>query len=473
MKNNCFSKLLIILLSVISFQAAAVEKSRYIVLTDISNEPDDEESLVRYLVYANEFDTEGLIATTSTHLRETTREDLIRRQLAAYAMVKPNLDIHSGGFPDVDSLRSVTCTGQTGYGMEFVGKGKGSPGSRRIVEAVDRNDVRPLWIGIWGGANTLAQALYDVRESRTTEEVQEFVSKIKVYSISDQDDAGPWIRREFPGLFYIVSPSAPHWLEYYKATWIGISGERNGVGVYHKFDMVDNPWLEQHVMKNHGPLGELYPPLKYIMEGDTPSYLGLINRGLGWEQSPANGGWGGRYTYFQVAGESHPIWTETTFSRDSVTSDNGRSETSSHATIWRWREHFQNDFAARMDWCVADSFEAANHNPIAVLNGDTTKNVLTVSAKSGSTAILSADGSGPGDDNQTISYNWWIYDEAGNTRGAQLLETKGSRTTVYIPEHLEPINPYTPANEVHVILEVKDDGIPNLVSYRRVILKVN
>ena len=31
-------------------------KPRVFVLTDISNEPDDEESLVRFLVYANEYD---------------------------------------------------------------------------------------------------------------------------------------------------------------------------------------------------------------------------------------------------------------------------------------------------------------------------------------------------------------------------------------------------------------------------------
>ncbi|MCB1128715.1 MAG: DUF1593 domain-containing protein, partial [Verrucomicrobiae bacterium] len=48
----------------------AVAKERVFVLTDISNEPDDEESLVRFLVYANEYDIEGLVATTSTWLRK-------------------------------------------------------------------------------------------------------------------------------------------------------------------------------------------------------------------------------------------------------------------------------------------------------------------------------------------------------------------------------------------------------------------
>ncbi len=115
------------------------------------------------------------------------------------------------------------------------------------------------------------------------EELKKFVAKLRVYSISDQDDAGAWIRREFPDLFYIVSPSTQDAKEYYRATWTGISGDRYYKnGPMHKFEMVDNPWLEEHIINNHGPLGALYPPLKYIMEGDTPSFLGLINNGLGW-----------------------------------------------------------------------------------------------------------------------------------------------------------------------------------------------
>lgn len=42
------------------------QKPRVVVMTDISyDEPDDKQSLVRFLLYANEFEVEGLIATTS------------------------------------------------------------------------------------------------------------------------------------------------------------------------------------------------------------------------------------------------------------------------------------------------------------------------------------------------------------------------------------------------------------------------
>jgi hypothetical protein len=450
----------------VTVAAPAQEKPRVVVLTDISNEPDDEESLVRFLVYSNEFDVEGLVATTSTWLKKGTREDLIRRDIAAYAKVRPNLLKHAAGFPEPEQLASVTKTGQPGYGMAFVGPDKKSAGSQQIVDAVDKPDSRPVWVTIWSGANTLAQTLWDVRATRTPEELARFVAKLRVYSISDQDDAGPWLRREFPGLFYIVSPTRPDGNEYFRATWTGISGDRYYKnGPRHKFDMVDNPWLEEHVIKNHGPLGALYPRLAYIMEGDTPSFLGLIDNGLGWTTSPAFGGWGGRYVLYQPLGETRPIWTNHQGSRDTVTADNGKTETTDQATIWRWREHFQNDFAARMNWCVADEFSKANHNPQPVLNGDSTKNVITLQAKGGTEVALSAEGTGDPDGN-AVRITWWIYPEAGSLRGnATLTATEGLTTKVQLPAVTKP-------GTLHVILQAEDDGTPHLFAYRRAILDV-
>lgn len=443
------------------------DKPRLIVLTDISNEPDDEESLVRLLVYANEFDIEGLVATTSTYLRGNPREDLIRRDIAAYREARPNLTKHAEGYPTAESLLSVTKTGQNGFGMDAVKPEGFTPGSQRIIEAGDRADERPLWISVWGGANTLAQALTDVRESRSPEEADQFVSRLRVYSISDQDDAGAWIRREFPKLFHIVSPSNPTGpQEYYRSTWIGIAGDQRwNIGQMHHFEMVDNPWLEEHVMKKHGPLGALYPPLKYIMEGDTPSFLGLIDNGLHWEISPSFGGWGGRYALYQPAGETRPIWTDNALNRDTVTAANGRTETTNHATIWRWRAHFQNDFAARMDWCVADSFEKANHNPRPVLNGDRSTRIIRLKSKPGETLILTAEGSDAGDANQKVRLSWWIYSEAGSISGAALSQSSGIATEVAVPKNQKRGN-------LHIILQAEDDGSPKLFAYRRAVIEV-
>ncbi|MBC8097040.1 MAG: DUF1593 domain-containing protein, partial [Akkermansiaceae bacterium] len=376
-----------------------------------------------------------------------------------------NLVKHAAGFPAPEQLLKVTKTGQTNYGMQFVGAGRSTAGSQHIVEVVDKADERPVWVTIWGGANTLAQTLLDVRDSRSSDELKRFIAKLRVYTISDQDDAGVWLRKEFPDLFYIVSPSTEDGSEYWRATWTGISGDRHYKnGPRHKFELVDNPWLEEHIIKNHGPLGALYPRVAYIMEGDTPSFLGLINNGLGWALSPSYGGWGGRYVLYRASGETRRIWTNNAESRDTVTAENGKTETTDPATIWRWREHYQNDFAARMDWCVADEFGKANHNPVAVLNGDRTKNVLTLSATNGATVALNADGTrDPDADN--VRVNWWIYPEAGRTSGATLSVAEGTKTELRLPQVRRP-------GKFHVILQAEDDGSPRLFAYRRAIIEV-
>ncbi len=443
--------------------AFAVEKTRVVVLTDISNEPDDEESLVRYLVYSNEFDTEAIIATTSTWLREGTREDIIRHQIDAFGQVRGNLIKHADGYPQFDELLAVTSTGQGGFGMDDVGFGKSTKGSNLIIEVVDKPDDRPVWITVWGGANTLAQALWDVKYSRSPEELREFLSKIRVYTISDQDNAGRWIRITFPELFYIVSPSNLDWVEYYQATWTGISGDhhyKNGPG--HFFELVDNPWLFENIRENHGPLGELYPYAEYIMEGDTPSFLGLINNGLGSHISPTYGGWGGRYKLMRSYAETRPIWTN---SRDTVTADDGSVHTTAQATIWRWRDAYQYDFAARMDWCVASRYEDANHNPKAVLNGSTGKEVVNLTAHAGESVSLSASGSNDPDGN-SIECSWFQYAEAGTFNGKIDLANLTGQETGFVAPTVEE------KQTVHVILTVKDDGNPNLSSYRRAVINI-
>ncbi|MDZ7371342.1 MAG: DUF1593 domain-containing protein [candidate division KSB1 bacterium] len=438
------------------------EKPRVIVLTDISNEPDDEESMVRFLVYSNEYDVEALIATTSVWLKERTREDLIRRQIDAYEQVRGNLLKHADGFPTADHLRSVTATGQGGFGMEAVGFGKSTPGSNFIIEAVDRPDDRPIWICIWGGANTLAQALWDVKYTRSAAELARFVAKLRVYSISDQDDAGRWLRITFPDLFYIVSPTNVWNTEYYKATWSGISGDRQYQnGPFHFFELVDNPWLKENIIENHGPLGALYPPLAYIMEGDTPSFLNLINNGLGSHLDPSYGGWGGRYQLEQTYAETRPIWTN---SRDRVQARDGSWHTTAQATIWRWREAFQYDFAARMDWCIADDFKKANHNPIPVLQGDMSKRVLQITARPGEKIELSTEGTFDPDGNK-LQERWFVYREAGTFEGEVNIKVDKRRVFFTVPEAKEPAT-------IHLIFEVRDNGSPNLFAYRRAVVSI-
>jgi hypothetical protein len=437
-----------------------------IVLTDISNEPDDEESLVRFLVYANEYDVEGLIATTSVWLRDKVRPERIRERVEAYGQVRDNLLKHAPGYPTKEHLLSVTKASCAQFGMAGVGEGKSSEGSRHIIEVVDRPDPRPVWVTIWGGANCLAQALWDVKYRRSAADLDAFVSKLRVYTISDQDNAGRWLRITFPNLFYIVSPSSVDNQEYQRATWTGISGDRlYRNGPMHKFELVDNPWLEKNIIHNHGPLGALYPKLAYIMEGDTPSFLGLIDNGLGSSISPSYGGWGGRYVLHQAYGETRPIWTNGRDSRDTVVAENGMTWTSDQATVWRWREAYQHDFAARMDWCVAAAYEKANHNPVAVFAGDKSKDVAQMRVKSGARVDLNAAGTYDPDGDK-VSCRWFVYPEAGTFKGPVEIQNSTSLQAYFVtPPMNEP-------KSLHIILEAKDDGEPPLYSFRRIIVTV-
>ena len=440
-------------------------KQRLFVLTDITNEPDDQESLVRLLVYSNEYDLEGLVATTSTHLRGQTRKDKIEALVRDYGQVKPNLDKHAPGYPTPDYLLSITTEHLPLFSMDGVGEGKDSPGSELLIKAVDKADERPLWVTAWGGINCLAQALWKVRETRSDEAVRQFVSKLKVYSISDQDFAGQWIRNNFPEIFYIVDASAgDSWFEYYKATWTGISGDRyykNGPGLH--IDLVDNPWLATNIRENHGPLAAHYIPFAYIMEGDTPSFLGLISNGLGWYISPAYGGWGGRYEFYKSYAEKDKIWTSSVNTQDEILLPDGRKEASNQATIWRWREAYQHDFAARMDWNVADDFSKANHNPVLVLNGNTGKGIARALVKAGEKVVLSASGSAD-PDGDMLDYRWFVYREAGSFTGTLDLNNPTSEELSFAMPELKI------GQALHLILEVKDSGSPSLYSFRRVVL---
>jgi hypothetical protein len=481
-----------------------VDKQRVVVMTDIANEPDDQMSMVRFLVYSNQFDVEGLIATTSTWMRNSVRPDVIQTLVSAYDEVRPKLLLHEAGFPAANALRTVIASGQPSYGMAAVGPGKTTAGAELILKAAARADERPLWVLAWGGTNTLAQALLQARATRTAAEIDTLVSRLRVYAISDQDDTGPWIRKEFPKLFYIGLPSTPDGDQYYLATWTGISGDRfykNAPGA--DFSTFTDEWVNTNI-RSKGPLGRHYPMPCCIHEGDTPAFLGLINNGLAGFMSPTYGGWGGRYVWRTYYGETRPSWTQggDSFpgrdnSKDTVTGAGGQTYTSDQATIWRWRTAFQHDFAARMDWTIRD-FAGANHNPEVVVNGSSGKAPLLITAKVGTPVTLDAAGTRDPDGN-TLTYRWVFYPEAGSgipgqpvaiarpaTGGGGAAAGAGNIPSAPAGGPREPpprvtlANDSTPratitpkvAGSAHIILAVEDNGSPTLTSYRRVILTI-
>ncbi len=320
--------------------AFAAERPRLAVLTDIGGDPDDQQSLIRLMMYSNEFEIELLIASgagTRGELKEAiTRADLIREIVGAYGRVLPNLRKHADGWPDAERLQSRIFTGNPQRGLAFIGETHDTVASKKLIERIDAGSPeRPLNIAIWGGQTDFAQALWRVRHDRNARELGEFVKRLRVYDINDQDGIADWMRTEFPGMFYILA-SKPEGRD-----------RREGIyrGMYLTGDTstTSRQWIDDNV-RNTGPLGALYPirtwtdpnPHGCLKEGDTPSWFFFLVRGGNDPADPGKPGWGGQF-------ERQPDgWYRDLPFRDGF---------DPRTTVSRWRPEFQRDFAERMSWC--------------------------------------------------------------------------------------------------------------------------
>lgn len=443
-------------LLLLSVPALADNRPRLIVLTDIGGDPDDMQSLIRLLVFSNEFEIEALIASASGTLGEldeaVTRPDLIREVVTAYGQVQGNLAKHAEGFPNAEELLMKISSGNPQRGLDAIGEAHDSEGSKRIIEIVDVDDPRPVNVTIWGGQTDLAQALWRITNDRSPEDAADFLAKIRVYDIDDQDRIASDILKRWPRLFYVLAKTPP--------------GQDTRLGAYRGMyldgdvSLTSKDWINAHVKEKHGPLGTLYPmrtwtapnPHSTMKEGDTPSWFYFLPHGLNDPAHPEWGGWGGR---FEATGEGQLY-------RDAK--DKVGDVTSARATVFRWRPDFQKAFAVRMDWCVK-SPEDASHAPVAVIDGDATKNVLHRTAKPGErVSLIASDSTDPDDDR--LSYAWSVYPEAGTYAGeAPIANDKVSVADLEVPQDAA-------GKTIHVILAVTDDGEPALKSYRRIVVDV-
>jgi hypothetical protein len=430
-------------------------KPRLLVHSDIGNEPDDEESFVRLLCHANEYEIEGMIATTSQWMRDRVEKWRIEDKIDGYEQVLPNLKKHADGWPEPSYLRSITKQHLPVFGMQGVGDGKDTEGSDLCIQVVDEDDPRPVWVVFFGGPNCFAQALYKVKKTRTPEEVQKFVDKVRLYGIEYQDDSNGWIVENFKAnnIFYIFG-----W------TWRGISS-RGG-----DMKWCDGGWIDRNVQNDHGALGAKYPDVAYIQEGDTPSFLYIFPCGLGAFQHPDWGSWGGRYIY----NTQNKMWNDMPESNSENYGDN-----SMYASVYRWREHFANEFEVRMDWCVKEKADA-NHPPVVKLAvtppavdsllgyADPSYSVVTV--KRGDKVTMNA-GESSDPDNNALSYNWMFYDN--NVGGPSTYDGTLTIDGANAAEASFTAPQVQGAKTIHIILTVKDNGTPNLFRYRRLVVTVD
>ena len=329
---------------------ACAEKPRVIVSTDIGgSDNDDFQSLVHFLVYADLFDVEGLIASPPGAGGKSHIEEVLTAYNADYNTLQTY-----GDYPTYAALLGVTRQGATAAGGP--GSGKSTEGSNLIVTAANKNDPRPLWILTWGSLTDVAQALYDAPH---------ITAKIRLYSI-----AGAYnLRHDVASHDYIFNTHADLWWIQSTATYRGMY-----LGGNHKGDLDRTVFVSTHV-QGHGALGALYYlKMNTLKMGDTPSVLYLLSPlvgGVGNWDDPTGDSWGGR---FQNPGHGPRYWTDITgdYTIDRV-----------HVNIWR--EQFLRDWQARMDRCLvpnpdaplAEPTEPLNTLPVVVIDPPATATVVS------------------------------------------------------------------------------------------------
>lgn len=478
-------------------------KSRTVVTTDM--EQDDLASLIRYLLYTNDVDTQGIIYTASRYhwsgnangtkfflpdreytspqwtWRWTGTRTIQDKVLAAYADIYPNLHVHDPFYPTPEELLSLVRVGN----IDFEGEMEhDSEGSRLIRELLlDGGDERPLYLQAWGGTNTIARALKSIEEeyghSAQWKQIKDAVSRKAVILASGFQD------KTYDE--YI----APHWpgirvqdLEAGYSTW-GYNcneGQGNTRGLPGDHVYFTGDWIKAHI--ETGPYGKLYRswldgqsmpgdkmdifgnftkasapsswckplgPYAFLSEGDDVAFNPLLETGIQDPENPALGGWGGRCKQNST---SPNLWVLVPKER----STNG-TEVENYTTD-RWAGAMQNDFAARMQWTLTPDYEAANHPPdVRILNGS------VVEARAGSTVTLAGAVSDP--DQDTVTTSWWQYFEEGTYPGTvDVIEGGDHRASVKMPADARA------GQTISIILQGTDDGDFPLTRYGRLFIHV-
>jgi len=420
-------------------------RPRVIATTD--GEVDDWSSMIRFFLYSCDFDVEGIVQVNSRFQRDGhSDKKWIEAQLTAYEQVLPNLRKHNPRYPDAEHLRSVMRVGNENRNDLYVAPPdmatKNTAGAQLIIDTLLDDDPRPVHVLSWGGANTTASALWKLKTEYPKEKFEYAASRIRIYCIWYQDGGGKWIQENIREAYINEAYRWDNVWDY--ESYDGARGAKSANPLEIQ-ELMKPAWLNANVKLGHGPLGALTPQ-KYISEGDTPSFLHLVDNGLESHVDYTLGGWGGRSAYDDPAYPNHVT--------DKAIADDGDR----NKMYWRWVPAAQNDFAARMDWCVKD-FKDANHAPVAKLKGACVRDV-----KPGEIVKLAATASDPDGDNLTCK--WWQYADADSVRATVAIANSDSLdgASFVVPDET--------GKQIQIILEVTDDGTPPLVGYQRVICDI-
>ena len=431
-KKNLFT-LLFALIAGTSWAANDNLKPRLVVCTDIAPadvEPDDMESMVRLMAYADCFEIEALITSVGWNCDPYPLEwqQYLFRVITAYGKDVPNLMRRSGQkkhlslkkeneqqelgyWPSAEYITSRAVMGSMYGGIRSIGDRNDSPGSELLIRLADEDDPRPIYVAAWGGANTLAQAIWRVKQSHSADELAKFVRKFRLFTITDQDM---------------------------------------------KYDMRMDRAYSSHMWLRK----EFQHDLQFIWDN-----------GLNNPEDPLQCGWAGYHERGICADSLTTAWTSWQEPVRSI----------SVGYKQRFYPDELNDFCARMQWAAEGR---GNLNPYIVftpqvkfdhpltlkgaamaVSNDTITLTVPPSVGKNDVFTIRMDASKSFDpDGDGLSFLWWQQPEIGHTRIA-IEASDESIATIRIPAKAI-------GDTVHLICEVHDNGPFHLVSYRRIIITI-
>ena len=501
-------------------QDPATPKPRVVVTTD--PELDDANSLIRYLLYSTDFRTEGLIyASSQFHWkgdgtgkrvsvpnREYSRwglnlcpcatwrwapgERFIDLAVETYEQAYPNLRVHNPNYPTPAALKSTIRWGN----VEFDGDiSKDTPGSDLIKALLLDDEPGPVYLLAWGGQSTIARALKSIQEqyAGTTQwsAVQQKVSRKAILSPSgDQDDTyKTYIHPNWPDIRTLpagvrgvalgyeapVTVSAEDSV-FYSTEWTRANiSSRGTFGALYRvwgdgkqmvkgdiFDYFGLSGFTADQLKSQGYIVWTPPRAKgaFLGEGDTFTFLNLIDNGLQGYEDATPGGWAGHGTGQAAAATGQSPLPQITINTydDLLKLQEARRRAPSPEPDFT--PAAQNGFAARLLWSVTPTYGAANHEPSVSIRGSARR-----SARPGETIRLEAVTSDA--DRNAVSVKWWRWKDADTYPGPVAFSTPTAlTTTVQVPEDARA------GQTIHLIVEATDNGTPALTRYQRVIVTV-
>jgi hypothetical protein len=518
-------------------------KPRVVITAD--PELDDNNTIIRAILYSSDVKFEGLIYVSSQFHwrgdgkgttqyiagREYTRlglcpctswrfspdERFIDNIVEAYASSYQNLKVHDPDYPTPEELKSKIRWGNIDFDGDF---SRETDGSNLIKSLLLDAEPGPLYVTAQGGESTIARALKSVYDqyARTPqwEAIRKKVSsKLIIIPSGDQDGTGAAYIR-------------PNWPDVREYQFSGIDfgyGAQNRVAPDDKIYFTPE-WTQKNI-SSRGPLGALYrvwgdgkqmvkddptdffglsgytaeelkkkgymvwmAPLakgSFIGEGDTPTFLNLVDNGLRAYENPRWGGWGGWMkpggTGPSPFGAPPPIMPPNTSGiarglapAGSDSNKPGAPKTESKIDFSnfhmppvpartaeiaaRFFAAAQNDLAARMQWSVTSRFSDANHPPVVKIKGS-----QTIDARPGSEITLQSEVSDP--DRNTVRLTWWQYNDAGTYPGDITFSDPAALTTTFrVPDDAKT------GQTINVVLEATDDGTPPLTRYQRVVVTI-